>query len=478
MAGFIEGIHRNQRIMFPESVDEYIGDDNPVRFIDAFVESLDLEALGFERAVPKETGRPPYDPGDLLKLYTYGYLNQIRSSRRLEKEAHRNVELMWLLGKLAPDFKTIADFRRHNGRAIREVCRQFTLLCRQLSMFGGELVAIDGSKFKAVNSRGRNFTRPKLKRMNRRIDEKIERYLQELDENDELELDSYRPTAGELREKIEALQKRKQEYQELQERLDAHQETQISLTDSDARSMPVGKRRGTDVAYNVQISVDDKHHLIVDHEVTNAVTDQGQLSCMAMRAKEALQVERLEVVADMGYYDGKEVKACLEEAITPYIPKPETSANRKLGLYGKRNFRYDPDNDCYWCPAGEALTYRFQTTELGREIRYYATSACKECALKPRCTRNKQGRRITRWVDEALLEEMAGRVRAEGEKVKRRKCIVEHPFATMKHSMNQGYFLTRGLANVRSEMSITVLAYNIKRMINVLGVEKMVGALA
>lgn len=294
MAGFIEGIHRNQRIMFPESVDEYIGDDNAVRFIDAFVESLDLEALGFERAVPKETGRPPYDPGDLLKLYTYGYLNQIRSSRRLEKEAHRNVELMWLLRKLAPDFKTIADFRRHNGRAIREVCRQFTLLCRQLSMFGGELVAIDGSKFNAVNSRGRNFTRPKLKRMNRLIDEKIERYLQELDENDELELDSYRPTAGELREKIEALQKRKQEYQELQERLDAHQETQISLTDCDARSMPVGKRRGTDLAYNVQISVDDKHHLIVDHEVTNAVTDQGQLSRMAMRAKEALQVERLE----------------------------------------------------------------------------------------------------------------------------------------------------------------------------------------
>jgi len=476
--GFIKGAHRDQLIMFPQSLDEYIGDDSPVRFIDAFVKGLDLQALGFEHAVPKETGRPPYHPGTQLKLYIYGYLNRIRSSRRLEKEANRNVELMWLLGKLAPDLKTIADFRRDNRAAIREVCREFTLYCRELDLFGGELVAIDGSKFKAVNSRHRNFTGRKLERLIERADEKIERYLQELDENDAQERDSYKPTAEELREKIEILRQRQQKYEELQERFEESEETQISLTDADARSMPVGKGRGTEVAYNVQISVDDKHYLIVDHEVTNEVTDRAQLSTMAIRAKETLGVDELDALADMGYYDGEEVKTCLEADIRPYIPKPDTSANKRLGLYGKQDFHYDTEHDCYACPAGEALNFRFQTTEKGREIRYYATSACKHCHLKSKCTRNKQGRRITRWVNEALLEHMQRRVRAEPEKVKKRKVIVEHPFGTMKHSMNQGYFLTRRLPNVRSEMSLTVLAYNIKRVINILGVPKMMEALA
>jgi len=476
--GFIEGAHRDQLIMFPESLDGYVGDDNPVRFVDAFVDSLDLQTLGFERATPKETGRPPYHPGDLLKLYIYGYLNRVRSSRRLEKEANRNVEVMWLLGKLAPDFKTIADFRRDNGRAVREACRQFTLLCRDLGLFGGELIAIDGSKFKAVNSRPRNFTRRKLKRLVQRIDEKVERYLQALDENDAQEPNIYKPTAQELREKIDALKKRKEELAALQKQLEESGESQVSLTDPDARSMPVGKGRGTEVAYNVQLSVDAKHKLIVDHEVTNEVTDLGQLSPMAIRAKEILQVEQIEVLADMGYYDGKHVKACVEEGITPYIPKANTSVNSRLGLYSKRDFRYDPQNDCYWCPARKALRYRFQTTELGRDIRYYATSECKGCALKPKCTRNKQGRRITRWVDESLLDDMARRVRAEPEKVKQRKAIAEHPFGTIKHSMNQGYFLMRGLTNVRTEMSLTMLAYSIKRVIRILGVSRMVAALA
>jgi transposase len=475
---FIQGVNRNQLVMFPESLDEYIAEDNPVRFIDAFVDSLDLQALGFEHAVPKETGRPPYHPGCLLKLYIYGYLNRIRSSRSLEREANRNVELMWLLGKLAPDFKTIADFRRRNREAIRSVCRQFTLWCRELELFGGELIAIDGAKFKAVNSPHKNFSRRRLKRSLTRIDEKIERYLEELDVNDEQEHDSHKPTAEELREKIEALKKRKQKVQALQDQIEQSGEKQVSLTDPDARSMPVGGGRRTQVGYNVQVSVDAKHKLILDHEVTNSVTDQGQLSTMAIRAQELLQVEHLEALADMGYYDGRQVKACLAAGVTPYIPKPNTSANTRLGLFAKRDFRYEAENDCYWCPAGEALSYRFQTTELGRDIRYYATSACKTCRLRPRCTRNKGGRRITRWVDECLLEEMQRRVRAKPEKVKRRKCIVEHPFGTIKHSMNQGHFLMRGLPNVRSEMSLTVLAYNIKRIINILGVQNMVAVLA
>ena len=475
--GFIDGVPRDQLIMFPQSLDEYISNDNPVRFVDAFVDRLDLRALGFKHAVPEETGRPPYHPGIQLKLYIYGYLNRIRSSRRLEKEAKRNVELMWLLGKLAPDFKTIADFRRGNREAIRKACREFTLYCRESGLFGGELVAIDGSKFKAVNSRQRNFTARKLETLTQRVDEKIERYLKELDANDSQEVDSQKPTAEELQEKIETLRKRKQGYEELQERLDESGETQISLTDPDARSMRVGRARGTEVAYNVQITVDDKHNLIVDHEVTNEVTDRGQLSTMAIRAKEILGVDELDALADMGYYHGREVRTCLEEGITPYIPKPDTSANKRLGLYGKQDFRYDSEKDCYRCPAGEALTFRSQTTERGRDIRYYATTACKDCDLKSKCTRNERGRRITRWVHEALMEEMERRVLNDAEKVGKRKRIVEHPFGTMKRGMNQGYFLMRRLPNVRCEMSLTVLAHNIKRVINILGVPKMVRAL-
>lgn len=475
---FIQGVNRNQLVMFPQSLDEYIAEDNPVRFIDAFVDGLDLQALGFERAVPKETGRPPYDPACLLKLYIYGYLNRIRSSRCLEREVNRNVELMWLLNKLAPDFKTIADFRCRNREAIRRVCREFTGWCRELALFGGELVAIDGAKFKAVNNAQRNFSPGRLKRTLARTDERIDRYLEELDANDEEEDEFEKPTAEELREKIEILKKRRQEVEARQEEIAQSGQQQISLTDPDARSMPVGGGRRTQVAYNVQITVDAKHKLILDHEVTNSVTDQGQLSKMAIRAQQLLEAEHLEALADMGYYDGREVKACLAAGVTPYIPKPNTSANTGRGLFAKEDFRYDGDNDCYWCPGGETLTYRFQTTEQEREIRYYATRACKTCQLRSRCTRNKGGRRITRWVDESLLEEMERRVRAEPEKVKQRKCIVEHPFGTIKHSMDQGHFLMRGLPNVRSEMSLTVLAYNLKRVINILGVPNMVAALA
>lgn len=475
--GFVQGIHRDQLVMFPESLDEYVEDNNPVRFIDAFVDSLDLQALGFERAMPKETGRPPYHPGDLLKLYVYGYLNHIRSSRKLERETRRNIEVMWLLGKLAPDFKTIADFRRDNGQAIRAACREFTLLCRELELFGGELVAIDGSKFKAVNSRERNFTSRRLTNKIQRIEDKIERYLQELDEADEQEPGSDKPTVEELEQKIEALKKRQQEYNDLRDQMEESGESQISLTDADARSMWVGTGRGNEVAYNVQISVDDKHKLIVDHEVINEGIDVAQLGPMAIRAKEALQVERLEVLADTGYYSSEEIKKCVEAGVTPFVPKANTSSNSHAGLYGKQDFRYDPDDDCYWCPGGRALPYRFESTKRGRRIRYYVTRACKDCTLKPQCTRNRHGRRIWRWVDEQVLDDMTERVRAQPEKVKRRKSIVEHPFGTIKHSMHQGYFLTRGLAHVRSEMSLTVLAYNIKRAIRLLGTQQLMAAL-
>ena len=473
--GFVQGVHRDQTVMFPESLDEYIADDNPVRFIDAFVDGLDLEALGFKRAVPMERGRPPYHPGDLLKLYVYGYLNRIRTSRRLEREAQRNVEVMWLLGKLAPDFKTLADFRRDNGKPIQEVFREFTVVCRRLALFGGQLVAIDGSKFKAANSRERNYTERKLKGLNQRVEEKIKRYLEELDKADQEEQDNEKPTVEELQEKIEWLRNRKQVFAGLQERMEQTGESQVSLTDPDARSMKLGGNRGTEVAYNVQIGVDAKHKLIVDCEVTNEGNDKKQLSSMSIRAKKALDVQSLDVVADRGYYSAQEIKNCVEEDIRPYVGKPNHSNSR--GIFALEEFRYDGENDCYWCPAGKAMPFKYQTSYRGQAVRDYIAQDCGQCALRPQCTRSKSGRRIRRWVEAELLEDMERRVHAEPDKVKQRKSIVEHPFGTIKRSMDQGYFLTRGLASVRTEANLTMLAYNIKRAINLIGVQGLIEAL-
>jgi transposase len=478
MMNHIKGNDRDQLTLFPDALDDYISQDSPVRFIDAFVDSLDLIRLAFRHATLQETGRPPYHPADLLKLYLYGYLNHIRSSRQLEWESHRNVEVMWLIKRLTPDFKTIADFRRNNRKPIRRVCREFSLFCRKLDLFGSNLVAIDGSKFKAVNRRDRNFTKKKLERTIRKLDEDIDRYLDEMDEADAEEPEEKKLTAEELQEKIKEMKRMREEAEELEKKLDESGETQISLTDPDSRMMPVSGGRRTDVGYNVQICVDEKYKLIPDHEVTNAVTDRDLLSHMAKRVKDLLGVDELDVLADMGYYHGKEIKACLEEGITPYIPKPQTSASRKWGLFAKDDFNYDPEQDCYWCPAGEKLTYCFQTTEKNRDIKYYASSACTHCSIKAQCTRSKEGRRITRWVDEGLLDEIQRRVLENQEKMKLRKQLAEHPFGTIKHHWGQGHFLTRELPNVRAEMALTVLSYNIKRAIKILGVPRLIEALA
>jgi transposase len=474
---YIRGLTRNQVMLFPESVEDYITEDNPVRFIDAFIANLDLAALGFTHATPAETGRPAYDPGDLLRLYLYGYLNRVRSSRMLEREAKVNLEVMWLLGKLSPDFKTVADFRRDNQQGIKQVCREFTLLCRKLKLFGGELVAIDGSKFKAVNNRRRNFNEARLTKAIKAIEEKVDGYLHELDQADatETDPDTPPPSATELREKIKTLSERKAKYQALHEGLKTSGAKQVSLTDKDARAM-VMHHGSTEVGYNVQTAVDEKHQLIVEHEVTNDPTDHAHLAEMALRAKETLGVAQLEVVADMGYYDGAEVKQCAQAGVTAYIPKPLTSVNRKRGLFTKQDFVYDEAQDCYRCPQGEELTYRYQSFEQGRQIRYYTTSKCRDCPVKSKCTTNSRGRRITRWVDEKLLEEMARRVRARPEVMRRRQQLSEPPFGTIKRAMGHSYFLMRGLHKVGAEMSLTVLSYNIKRVINIIGVKKLIEA--
>lgn len=474
----LQGTARDLVLEFPPTLDGYITADNPVRFIDAFVDQLDLQALGFKRAVANPLGRPAYAPSDLLKLYLYGYLNRIRSSRLLEREAQRNVEVIWLLKKLTPDFKTIADFRKDHTALFKTVFREFTLLCKELELFGGELIAIDGSKFKAVNNKDRNFTPAKLQRLLAEIQSKISRYLQELESADQSEAPSSTTSTlntDSLPEKIARLQQRRGRYQALLHTLQESGETQISLTDPDSRSMP--KNPKVPVGYNVQVAVDSKHKLLVEQEVTNAVTDQDQLSPIALAAKASLGVESLEAVADRGYYHGAQVKVCDLAGITCYIEKPLTSANTKQGLFGKEKFTYNSEQDCYVCPAGQKLPFHFETVESNRQIRYYWTTACRTCPLKAQCTREPERRRISRWVDEHLLEAMQERVKAHPEKLQERKKLVEHPFGTLKHWWGHSHFLMRGLKKVRGEFSLSALAYNLRRVLNLVGVKKLLQTL-
>ena len=473
---YIEGPAREQQFLFPESIEDYITEENPVRFIDAFVEGLDLAAAGFERSVPASTGRPGYAPGDLLKLYIYGYLNRVRSSRKLERECGRNVEVMWLLRKLRPDYKTIADFRKDNRQAFKAVFKAFNLLCREMGLFGGELIAVDGSKFKGVNNPQRNFTERGVKKELQRMEERLERYLQSLDEADREEGPAEELTAAELQGKIKRLHERRERYEGYLAEMARKGERQLSLTDPDSRAMP--KSPKAPVAYNVQTAVDSKHHLIVAQDVTNEVVDRNLLSTTAQEAKETLGVEHLKAVADMGYSNGKELKACLEAGIEPYVPRPNPSANDKLGLFGKKKFRYDPATDSYQCPAGETLTFRREVVERNRRVRYYyQTGVCPTCSLKAKCTRNKRSRRLSRWVDEQILEETEQRVKAHPEIIQQRKALVEHPFGTLKHWWDQGHFLMRGLAKVRAEFSLSALAYNIRRVLNILGSDHLVAIL-
>src|ERR1017187_5358095 len=467
------GLDRSQTLLFPERLEDYIAAENPVRFLDAFVASLDLHTLGFAKARCANTGRPPYDPAALLKLYLYGYLHRVRSSRLLEAECHRNVEVLWLLGKLTPDFKTIADFRKDNLSPLKAVARQFTLLCRQLELFGGELLAIDGSKFAAVNARDQNFNAAKLKDLIARADARLAEYLQQLDTADAAEPGGAPPSKNALTAKIAALQEKQDWHKELLAQIDDEQK-QVSVTDPDTRKLPTA--HGTIVGYNAQPAVDAKHKLIAADAAPNEVNDLKHLPHIALEAKANLALNQAEVVADAGYYNAAEVSRCLEHGITPYIPKSDTSANTARGLYGKSQFKYDATKDVYVCPAGGALTDRFATYELGRELKYYRASGCKSCALKSRCTRNKANRTITREANEHLMEAMAARRRAQPAKFKLRKTLAEHPFGTIKRWFGYTHFLLKGLEKVRCEWSLTTLAYNLKRVLNLVSFEKLMQA--
>ncbi len=477
MKRFIEGEDRVQSTLFPERLEDWVGDDNPVRVIDVFVDELDLGGLGFGRVAPRATGRPGYHPSVLLKLYIYGYLNRVQSSRRLEREAGRNVEVMWLTGRLVPDHKTIADFRKDKGRAIRRVCSQFVALCRQLELFGDASVAIDGSKFKAVNNRDRNFTAAKMQRRMAQIEESVERYLQQLDSADRQQRsEALTAKTTRLKDKIAKLKEQMRRLATLKARMVATPDRQISLTDPDARSMATSGRGSGVVGYNVQTSVDTQHHLIVTHEVTNVGHDRAQLSPMAEKTKAALGVEALDVVADRGYFNSLEILACDEAGVTVTLPKPATSGAKAKGRFGKQDFRYLHEDDVYICPADERLRYRYTTEEKGLTLRRYWSTACQSCAIKHRCTTGKE-RRITRWQHERLLEDVQARLDAHPEKMRQRRETVEHPFGTIKSWMGSTHFLTKTLPKVRTEMALHVLAYNLTRVMNIMGAGPLMAAI-
>jgi transposase len=477
MKRFVEGIDRGQATLFPECLADWIDENNPVQAIDIFVDELDLAELGFYGVAPEATGRPSYHPAVLLKLYIYGYLNRVQSSRRLEREAGRNVEVMWLTGRLAPDHKTIADFRKNNGRAIRKVCAQFIELCRTVGLLTYASVAIDGSKFKAVNTRDKNFTRGKVERRRAQLEESVARYLAQLDTVDLQEpSEALAAKTAHLREKLVKLESEMQRLAVMEKLMLASPDQQISLTDPDSRSMATSGRGSGMVGYNVQVAVETEHHLIIAHEVTNTGSDRAQLANIAWQAKEVLGVDELKAVADRGYYNGEEIQTCHNFGIAVTLPKPITSGIKAKGRFGKQDFAYLKDEDAYRCPAGEKLKYYYTKEQDGQQMRHYWTNACNHCALKHRCTTGNQ-RRIRRWEHEHLLEAAQKRLDDNPQAMRLRRETVEHPFGTLKMRMGATHFLMKRLPKVATEMALHVLAYNLTRVINILGVRPLMTAM-
>jgi transposase len=478
----VSGIDREQITLFPDSVDEYISSDNPVRFLDAFVDHLDMASLGFKHASLRETGRPPYHPGDLLKLYLYGYINRIRSSRLLERESKRNLEVMWLLRRLSPDHKTISDFRRCNSQALREVFKQFVLLCKSLSLFNAELVAIDSTKFKAINSRARVKNRDQLEKAITRVEESISHYLEQLEQNDEDEDGDEDESKGslskeELQKKIEYLNKRKKRLEAAADEIKSSGDKHISLTDSDSRLM---KNEGRiQPSYNVHAAVDSKNSLILGYEISQNAADNNYLSVLAISSKQRLDAEELTVCADAGYYDTTDIKECEDNSITTYVPIPEQKVSKKTGVpqpdFYHDRFLYDGDLDTYCCPAGHAMNYYTTTKKYdGRRVGIYRTAACKNCTLRFSCTTSPRGRYIYRWEHEAVLDRLKQRLKDNPQILKRRKEIIEHIFGTLKKIWGYNSLLVRGLQNISGEVALMSLTYNMRRALSILGTQRLI----
>ena len=482
MKGFVQGADRQQTTLLPECLDDWVDESNPVRAVDVFVDALELRELGFDGVTPAATGRPGYHPSPMLKLYIYGYLNRVQSSRRLEREAGRNLEVMWLTGRLVPDHKTIADFRKDNGPAIKKVCAQFVALCRKMGLLAKASVAIDGSKFKAVNSRDNNFTKGKMERRLAQIEESVARYLSQLDTADRQTAAGEAPSeelvarTARLKEKLIKLEEEVKRLKAIEKVMLAAPDHQVSFTDPDSRSMATSGRGSGIVGYNVQAAVDTTNHLIVAHEVSNVGTDKSQLANMANQAKTALEAESLEAFADRGYFKGEEILACEEAGITVTLPKPQTSGAKSEGRFGKQDFRYVAEEDVYICPAGERLAYHYTNEENGLVLRRYWTNACHTCALKAQCTKGPQ-RRIRRWEHEHVVEAVQTRLDKNPDAMRTRRETVEHPFGTLKMRMGATHFLMKTLRKVATEMALHVLAYNLTRVMNIVGVRPLLAAI-
>lgn len=465
-------------MLFPERLEDLVGEDHLVHVVDIFVDELDLAGLGFHRHVPAKTGRLGYHPGILLKLFIYGYLNLIPSSRRLEREAGRNVELIWLTGRLVLDHKTIADFRRDNGRAIRRTCAQFMELCRRIGVLKGDTVAVDGSKFKAVNNRDRNFTKGKVTSRLAHLEAEVGRYIDEAERIDRQETGEARAErAAHLSGRYRAIRQEIERLLAMEKALQDVLDGQISLTDPDARAMATRAQHGGHAGYNIQNVVDAETHLIVTHEVTNQGHDRNLLTVMATKARAALKRDNLHILADKGYFSAREILACQKAGVPATLPRPDASGSRAGGRYVKADFAYEADADIYRCPAGEALVYRYTTEEDGIQLRRYWTEVCGGCDLKSRCTTGKE-RRISRWEEEHLIEEATARRRGPTAPMMVRRATVAHPFGTLKAWMGPAHFLTRGLRNASTEFALNVLAYNIKQMISLIGIPGLMKAMA
>lgn len=471
---YIEGENRNQITLFPECMDDYVAEDNIVRVIDKYVNNLDMEKLGFQRATPNRIGAPSYDPRDLLKLYIYSYLNKLRSSRTMEREAHRNIELIWLINKLKPDFKTIADFRKDNKEALKNLFNEFLLLCQKCNLIGNKFVAIDGSYFKAVNAQNRHFTKNKVDKRLKEIEKTTEEYLDTLDKMDKVEDKTKNgPTTQELLKKLDDLKREKLKLSKIKEDIQATGKDQLCTTDPDSCVMRQG------VGYNVQIAVDKENSLIVAYEVTDSPVDNNELSNMAKKAKEALNTESLEVVADTGYYNHLEIKECVDNQITPYVSEPLKTGNPEINtFFSKSNFTYDKTNDYYICPCSYIMECKeISKDKKGGYKKLYNCNNVLNCPMKAKCTTSKVGRYIYRWEHEDIIDEMKERMLKDKEKAKKRKSIVEHPFGTIKRAMDQGYFLMKGKPKVNAEFATTSFTYNLKRVYNILGMQKLMEAI-
>jgi len=468
----ITGSSRYQATLFPEALDELVAADHAVRVIDVFVDALDLAKLGFSKVEAEATGRPPYQPGDLLKLYVYGYLNQVRSSRRLEREAGRNLEVLWLINRLRPSFKTIADFRKEHVKALVNVCRAFVLFCREQSLLGGELVALDGTKVEAVASTRRVITPESLAKRGQALDRKIAEHLAAMDEADRQEESMSEPTVD-VPKALSALKEKRQEIARKAEELARNNLKQLVETEPDAKLMRTANH-GYRVAYNAQIAVDSENKLIAAFDLSNEGNDTNQLYPMAEKAKEALGTESLTVVADTGYSSGEQGALCEATQITAIVPRPQRGNTAGEEFFERSQFTYDPENDSYRCPAGQTLTLEGVTSQSKKS--YANPKVCASCALKPQCTKGSF-RRVNRSLHEDAIESMSQRAAADPRWMKRRRGLVEHPFGTIKAMMGIPRFLLRGLLGAKAEWALAVLSYNPKRVLAILGVPRLLAQL-